>query len=181
MSDSTSARHFQRLYIVRFAFALVWAALLFGSAGSPGPLLTALVVLYPLADAIAVLVQRRVGGSPRSSRTPEWINIVFSAAAAIALGWASTVSIPAVLGVWGAWAIVSGVVQLLTAVARRGLGGHVPLVVSGALSVLAGAAFVLQSFSSAASAVGVGGYAVLGGIFFLTSGIRLAVLRRRDR
>lgn len=85
----------------------------------------------------------------------------------------------AALVVWGIWALVSGAVQLLTALLRRGLGGQVPLIVSGAISVFAGVAFATQGAQGAPISVGVGAYALLGGVFFLVAAIRLSALLRR--
>ena len=170
------------LYFVRFGFAIVWAALLFvaaGTAAGVGPLLAVLVVLYPLVDAVAVFWQLRSEGRAQASRVPEWINVVLSVIAAVLLGWASTVSIAAVLVVWGAWAASSGVVQLIAAILRRQSGGQVPLIVSGAISVVAGLAFLVQGAQGATAATGIGGYAILGGIFFLIAAIRLSLLLRR--
>lgn len=48
------------------------------------------------------------------------------------------------------------------------------MILSGGISVLAGAAFALQSSGASASLVGLAGYATLGGIFFLVSAIRLS-------
>ncbi|NYG58663.1 hypothetical protein BJ980_001586 [Nocardioides daedukensis] len=49
---------------------------------------------------------------------------------------------------------------------------------SGGISVLAGGAFLGQGLQDADNIAGVGGYAILGGIFFLTSAIRLSVVLR---
>lgn len=165
-----------RLYFIRFAFAVVWAALLFPSGKHTGGVLTVLLVVYPLVDAAAVRWQLRSKDRTPGSSVAEWSNVVVSVIVAIALGWASTVSIAAALGVWGAWAAASGIAQLVTAASRRGSGGQVPQIVSGAISVLAGASFLAQSAKHPTSISGVGGYAVLGGIFFLVSAIRLRSL-----
>ena len=63
--------------------------------------------------------------------------------------------------------------QLVVAVRRRALGGQLPLILSGGISVLAGVAFVVQSGAAGASLKGLAGYATLGGIFFLVSALRL--------
>lgn len=168
------------VYFVRFAFAIVWAVLLFLLAGHTGPALTVLVVLYPLVDAAAVFVQVRSEGRTSSPRPAELINVILSTVAAIALGWTSTVSVSAALITWGAWAFVAGALQLITAILRRSSGGQIPLIISGAISVLAGCAFTFQGVNGATvNGAGVGGYAVLGGIFFLIAAIRLTVLLRR--
>ncbi|WP_116950005.1 hypothetical protein [Jiangella endophytica] len=163
----------RRLYLVRFAFAVAWALLLFLTSADTGPLLTVLLVAYPLADAAAVVWQLRSEHRAPGPRVAERINVVVSVVVAIALGWVSTGSIAAALGVWGVWATASGIAQLVTAVLRRSAGGQVPQILSGAISIVAGLAFLAQSFQDPDSISGVGGYAVLGGIFFLISAIRL--------
>lgn len=168
----------RKLYFIRFGFALVWSALLFTLGGSGGVILTVLLVVYPLVDALAVLWQLRSEGREQASRVPELINVVVSLVAAVALGWVSTVSVGGVLLVWGLWAITSGAVQLIAALLRRSLGGQVPLIVSGAISVLAGISFAASS-AQATSAVGIGGYTLLGGVLFLVAAIRLSALARR--
>jgi uncharacterized membrane protein HdeD (DUF308 family) len=168
----------RRLYFARFAFAVVWAIVLIVSTTTINPLLTVLLVLYPLVDAAAVFWQLRSEGRAQASRVPEWFNVVLSVVAAIALGWAATVSLSAALAVWGAWAIVSGIVQLLAAILRRKTGGQVPLIISGAISIFAGSSFLVMS-AHTTSVVGIGGYAILGAIFFLIAAIRLTVLLRR--
>lgn len=183
-SDADSPTSFNatlsRLYSIRFAFAVVWAVLLLSTSKHTGAELTALAVVYPLVDAAAVLWQLRSGSRPAAGpRVVEWINGVVSIVVAATLGWASTVSIAHTLAVWGAWAILSGIAQLVTAVLRRGSGGQIPLILSGAISTLAGADFLAQSTKSSPSISSVGGYAVLGGVFFLISAIRLRTLLRR--
>lgn len=79
--------------------------------------------------------------------------------------------IPAVLRVWGIWAAVAGLVQLVVAVRRRDLGGQWALIASGAISTLAGISFLLQA--PQASLRNLAGYALLGGVFFLVSALRL--------
>jgi uncharacterized membrane protein HdeD (DUF308 family) len=168
------------LYFARFAFAVVWAVLLLAlpGAGTP-PLLTVLVVVYPLVDAAAAAIEWRgagAGAGGTRSRASTLANIVVSVVAAIALGIASLSSVAAVLVIWGIWAIGSGLAQLLTGLGRRQLGGQWPLILSGGLSVLVGFAFAFQGIQGATSAAGVAGYAIVGGVFFLVSALRL--LRR---
>ncbi|WP_433303713.1 hypothetical protein ACQP2F_12790 [Actinoplanes sp. CA-030573] len=164
----------RRLYFARFGFALVWAALLFASGRHLGPLSVTLLVLYPLFDVAAAVVDAR---STRNAAL--YVNIAISAAAAGGLAIAAAAGIPAVLRVWGAWAIVSGLVQLFVGVGRRRLGGQWPMILSGAISTLAGTSFIVQAAADGASLRGLAGYALLGGIFFLVSALRLG--RAGDR
>jgi uncharacterized membrane protein HdeD (DUF308 family) len=167
------ARTLRRLYFTRFGFAVVWALLLALVAPNAAPLLTVLLVLYPLVDAASVFTELRAAGTSPRSRVSETVNIVVSILAAIALGWASFVSPAAVLAVWGVWAVLAGATQLLTGVSRRKLGGQWPLMFSGGLSVLVGFAFLFQGLGGATSVTSVAGYATLGGVLFLISAIRL--------
>jgi hypothetical protein len=167
------AKTLRRLYFIRFAFAVVWALLLGLVAPHSAPLLTVLLIIYPLVDAVSVFIELRAPGSGPGSRASKIGNIVVSLLAAIALGWASFVSPAAVLVVWGVWAVLAGLTQLLTGLSRRKLGGQWPLIISGGVSVLAGFAFLSQGIGGASSATSVAGYAVLGGVLFLISAIRL--------
>lgn len=169
----------RRLYFIRFAFAVVWAGILLATSSTVGPLLTVLLIVYPLFDAGAVLWQLRAESESQRSKLAEWINVVVSILVAIALGVASTVSIAAALTVWGVWAIGSGIPQLITALRNRRAGGQVPQMLSGGISVLAGGGFFTQGLQGAGDIAGVGGYATLGAVFFLISAIRLSIVLRK--
>ena len=175
MTTNTAAaagESLRRLYFVRFGFALVWAGLLFATASSLGPVSLALLVLYPLFDVVAAVLDARSAkaGKPIAAL---YVNVAVSLLAAGGLAVAAASGIPGVLRVWGTWAIVAGVVQLVVGAARRGLGGQWPMILSGAISVVAGSSFILQATKDGASLSALAGYATLGGIFFLVSALRL--------
>ncbi len=72
------------------------------------------------------------------------------------------------LAVFGAWAFVSGALQLAGAVLRRRTGSwELPLIVSGALSAAAGLWFLAASRSDDPSLMPIAGYAALGAVLFL--------------
>ncbi|GAA4703084.1 hypothetical protein [Nocardioides conyzicola] len=160
------------LYYARFAFAVVWAGLFAVMASDLNPVSVVLLVLYPLVDLAAAAYDVRSTEADRP-RGPLRLNIALSLVTAIALGVAVSSGIPSVLRVWGAWAIAAGAVQVVVAVRRRRLGGQWAMIVSGSISVLAGAGFVLMAAGTDASLTNLAGYATLGGIFFLVSAIRL--------
>jgi uncharacterized membrane protein HdeD (DUF308 family) len=162
----------RRLYFVRFGFALIWAVVLFLTASSIGPVSATLVVIYPLFDVGAAIVDAR---SSRASRSALglYVNIAISVIAAVGLVFAVTSGIPAVLQVWGVWAVLAGLVQLIVALRRRNLGGQWAMIASGTISTLAGISFLLQASVPHASLSNLAGYALLGGIFFLVSALRL--------
>ncbi|KQP54132.1 hypothetical protein ASF51_17710 [Agreia sp. Leaf283] len=173
---ATVASSLRKLYFVRFAFAVVWAVLVFVTAPSAGAALgfatVALLVLYPLFDVAAAVVDSR--SNRGTGATPLlYINMALSLLAAIGLAIAAASGTPAVLVVWGVWAITAGAVQLIVALRRRALGGQWAMILSGGLSVLAGAGIASMAGGASASVGTVGGYATLGGIFFLVSALRL--------
>jgi uncharacterized membrane protein HdeD (DUF308 family) len=168
----TVASALRRLYVVRFGFALIWAVALFSTASSIGPVSATLLVIYPLFDVGAAIVDAR---SSRTSRSAPglYANIAISLIAAAGLVFAVASGIPAVLQVWGFWAVLAGLVQLVVALRRRTLGGQWAMIASGAISTLAGISFLLQAAAPHASLSNLAGYALLGGIFFLVSALRL--------
>ena len=163
----------RNLYFLRFAFALVWAALLFTSAHDLGALSATLLVIYPLFDVVCAVVDIRSAKANRGPVRGLYANVALSALTAAGLVAAVSSGIPAVLRVWGAWAITAGVVQLIVGVLRRGMGGQWPMIASGAISTLAGASFIAQAGKDDASLSSLAGYAFLGGVFFLVSALRL--------
>lgn len=175
-----AAQGLRSLYYVRFGFAIVWAGLIFLTATTLNPVSIALLVLYPLFDVAAAVIDFRSSGTSRP-RGPLYVNMALSLLAAIGLAIAVSSGIPAVLQIWGAWAITAGIVQLIVAVQRYRLGGQWAMILSGSISVLAGAGFAFMSSGPNASITGIGGYAVLGGIFFLVSALRLRRLAAKGK
>jgi uncharacterized membrane protein HdeD (DUF308 family) len=171
-APATIAAPLRVLYFVRFGFALAWAILVALTAAAITPLSATLLVIYPVFDVIAAVVDHRTSRGTRPS-TLLYVNMALSILAAIGLAVAAASGGRTVLLVWGLWAITAGAVQLIVGVLRRSLGGQWPMILSGGISVLAGVVFALQSGSASASLVGLAGYATLGGVFFLVSAIRL--------
>ncbi|CAG9223817.1 Putative transmembrane protein [Paraburkholderia sabiae] len=173
-------RWLTRYYIVRAAFSAVWVALAF-SAGQrfPGAAM-ALLIAYPVWDALANYVDALRSGGLASNRT-QAINAVISIATAIAvivalrLNW--------VLGVFGVWAILSGLLQLATAVRRwKRMGAQWAMILSGGQSALAGAFFVSLAHAPLDHAIGrVAGYAAVGALYFLVSAVWLSVGQMRSK
>ncbi|WP_127499589.1 hypothetical protein [Actinoplanes solisilvae] len=168
----------RRLYFARFAFALVWAGLAFAVVDDLDAVAVALFVLYPLVDVGAAVVDVRASrgtGSPILLR----LNMAVSLLAAAGLAVAGTAGIPEVLRVWGTWAIVAGVIQLVVGVTRRAMGGQWPMIVSGGLSVLAGGSFVAAASAAEPALTNAIGYAIPGAIFFLIAALRLGRAGRK--
>ena len=111
----------------------------------------------------------RTSGSPALL----YVNMAVSLITAAGVGVASASGIAAVLRVWGAWAIVAGLVQLIVGVTRRKMGGQWPMIISGGIFVLAGASFIIGAAADNPTLTNAAGYAIPGGIFFLISAFRL--------
>ena len=176
---STTAATLRRLYFVRFGFAIVWALVMFTTAKHIGPLAATLLVIYPLFDAAAAVIDlraSRVTGSP----TFRYLNVAVSLLAAVGLAFADASGIPGVLRVWGVWAIVAGLIQLIVGVTRRTLGGQWPMIVSGGISILAGGSFIATASANNPALTNAIGYAIPGAIFFLISAIRLGHATREN-
>lgn len=126
-----------------------------------GPLAVTLLVLYPLFDAAAAIVDARAS---RRTGSPVllYVNIAVSLLTAAGVAAACASGIPAVLRVWGAWAVVAGLVQLIVGVTRRTMGGQWPMIISGAISVLAGGSFIAGASADDPTLTNAAGYAIPG-------------------
>jgi uncharacterized membrane protein HdeD (DUF308 family) len=173
-----AASPLRTLYLTRFGFAIAWVLLLLVSsttldtATTPGPLTAVLLVAYPLFDLAAAVVDRRSSHPATAPSALLVLNMALSLLAAIGLGLAVRTGTSSALVVWGLWAITAGAVQLVVGLRRRALGGQWAMIAGGGISVLAGVGFIAQS-RGAGSVTILAGYAVLGGIFFLVSALRL--------
>ncbi|MEV0361078.1 hypothetical protein [Nocardia fusca] len=167
-----STEGLRNLYYARFGFAVVWAVLMLGTAATLTPVGIALLVLYPLFDVAAAVIDFRTSGTARP-KAPLYLNMALSLLTAVGLAAAVTSGIPDVLRVWGVWAITAGIVQSIVAIGRYRLGGQWAMILSGGISALAGASFVAGAGAPNASLTPLAGYATLGAVFFLISAIRL--------
>lgn len=112
--------------MLRFAFAAVWAGSLFAMADTLGVFTAALLVIYPLFDVACAVIDIRSARVDARSVRGLYVNVVLSGLAVIGLAVAVTSGVPAVLRVWGVWAVTAGVVQLVVGAARRLLAGSGP-------------------------------------------------------
>lgn len=162
----------QRVAVVRAVAALVWAVALglavrdrVPHADSELPVFAALVLTsYPLIDVSASLISAR-SGDARALR----VNAAISALGVIGLAVAGFGSdAGAVLLAFGAWAAVSGAIQLGIALRRlRTHGRQLPMIVSGGLSTIAGIGFAAKSGSEDVNLTTLAGYMTFGALLFL--------------
>jgi hypothetical protein len=157
-------------YLIRAAVSVAWILLaLF--VGRTNPVAAAiLLVAYPAWDAFANYLDAGRNGGLRSNPT-QGVNLVISAITALAVAIALGFGMGAVFAVFGAWAALSGLLQLLTAVGRwKSAGAQWVMILSGAQSALAGGFFLLQSQSATTPDIAaIAGYAAFGAFYFLLS------------
>ncbi|WP_028204622.1 DUF308 domain-containing protein [Paraburkholderia nodosa] len=172
----------KQYYFVRTAFSAAWVALAF-SLGQHSPArIAALLVVYPAWDALANYIDMLRSGGAAENGT-QVVNVGISIMTTVAVIVALKLGAHAVLGVFGVWAILSGLLQLGTAVRRwKRFGAQWAMILSGGQSALAGVFFIVQGGAPLASAIDkVAGYAAVGAVYFLISALWLSAGQLRSK
>ena len=183
-----------RLHLVRAVVALVWAGLLVAALSAGGALTpqeslpalaVALLILYPLIDVVASLLDARTHRRTGTGRnaTTQVANAAVSTVAAVAVAVTASHGADAVLRVFGVWAVLTGLVQLVLGLLRRrgGTPGQWPMILSGGISTLAGLGFTRMAARSELDLVPLAGYAAFGAVFFLLAAWRLRSSRGSEK
>ncbi|WP_370410222.1 DUF308 domain-containing protein [Streptomyces fradiae] len=175
------------LHLIRVVFSLIWVALVLTTSASlvstdrPTAIAAVLLVIYPLWDAVATLLERRLAGTGPMDRVGA-VNVALGLATAAGMLAATFATVGTALLVFGVWALLSGAIQLVVAIRRRrSVGAQWPMIISGGLSVLAGGSFAAMSASPTSGLSSVAGYSAFGAFWFLVSVIALTVRGRRDQ
>lgn len=169
-------------YFARAAVAFIWVGLAF-TVGRANPFVgITLLVIYPALDAVANLVDAERNGGLRNNRT-QAINAVVSGVTAIAVSVAAGYSMNAVLGVFGAWALLAGVLQFATGARRwKTYGAQWTMMLSGLQSAIAGCLFIKRADGvHVPSVTDVAPYAAFGAFYFLVSAVWMTVAAMRAR
>lgn len=165
----------RRVALVRAGIAVVWALALAVALGdevsratSELPVGAAVLLLgYPLIDVVASVVEavRRAPARP----SVHVVNAAIGLLAAVGLAVTSLGSdAGAVLVVFGAWATLSGAIQLGLALHRRRTGSRQAfMVVSGGLSTVIGLAFAAMARQDEVDLTALAGYAVGGAVLYV--------------
>lgn len=172
----------KQYYFLRAAFSVAWVVAASAVAPSSAAIAGALLLLYPAWDAAANFVDVLRSGGLAQNRT-QALNVVVSLATTVAVLLASQASMNWMLGVFGAWAMLSGLLQLATAIRRwKSFGAQWAMVLSGGQSALAGGFFIFQASTPAVPSIAnVTGYAGVGALYFLVSAVWLTVSEWRRR
>jgi uncharacterized membrane protein HdeD (DUF308 family) len=179
---STTERTRINIFLTRGLVAIVWAVA-FGAASdsvTTGVTVGAgiLLVLYPLIDAVATLIDAR--SQQGTTRRFLLANAAAGVVAAVALGVAATGTVADVLVVFGAWAFVTGGAQLVVVLRRRSvLGNQWPLILANSFSVIAGIVYFGLAAGNNPELMPLVFYAATGGAEFVLTAWLIARRSRR--
>ncbi|MFS7878293.1 hypothetical protein ACEYXF_33865 [Streptomyces asiaticus] len=183
---TTTPSGLRSLYLIRIAFSLIWVALVLTTSASlvstdrPTVIAAVLLIVYPLWDVIATLLERRMAGTGSATNRVSSINMALGLATTAGMIIAVFSTVGRALLVFGVWALLAGAVQLIVAIRRRRIvGGQWPMIISGGQSVLAGATVAATSASATSSLSTVAGYSAFGAFWFLVSAVALSIRGRR--
>lgn len=168
-----TASSLRTLYFTRAAFSIVWVVLVAALAKTNVTIATILFIIYPAWDALATFFDIRAN-PPSANKTPQYVNIAISIITTVAVIIALQKGIPEALIVFGAWAILTGLIQLILGLRRRKqLGAQWPMIISGGQSMLAGVSFVIMAHAPNQGITTLAGYAAFGAFYFLLTAFRL--------
>ncbi|AOR80233.1 DUF308 domain-containing protein [Novosphingobium resinovorum] len=169
-------------YYLRFAVAAIWVALAFTVAKAMPPLAAVMLIAYPAWDALAnYLDASRSGGLTRNKT--QMLNFVVSVVTAVVVAATLPQGMHAILQIFGVWAVLSGLFQLLTGVRRwKSYGAQWAMILSGAQSGLAGAHMLSKAAGTApVSITDIAPYAAFGAFYFLISAVSMTISGARRR
>jgi uncharacterized membrane protein HdeD (DUF308 family) len=162
--------------VLRGVFAIVLGFLAFAHPGTLGLTLVLMFAGYAFVSGIATFVTAVQGGR---AGAPRWGTLMLEALLSIGVGivavlWPATTAL-AFIWVLGAWAVISGVLEMASAVRLRKLIEHEwALGLAGLLSFTFGALLLLRPALGGLAVVWwLGAYAVSFGILMIVVGFRL--------
>jgi uncharacterized membrane protein HdeD (DUF308 family) len=173
------ARSLRTLYYVRSAFNIIWVTLISIYAFSSPDITATLLIIYPVWDVIGTIADILINRG-NGSLKPQYINLAISSIAAIAVGFAIRQGVPQALIVFGVWAIIAGVIQLVMGIQRqKALGGQWPIIISGGQSTIGGLSFIILAHSPAFGIASLAGYSAFGAFYFLLAAIMITKRLRK--
>lgn len=176
-----TARALRKLYFTRVAFSVLWIALVVTLAKTNNTLGTILFIIYPAWDVVATFFDISAN-PPTANKTPQYVNAGISILTTIAVIIALQSGIPGALLVFGAWATLTGLIQLILGLRRRKhFEGQWPMIISGAQSMLAGGFIIATAHTPNQGVVSLAGYSAFGAFYFALAAFRLGkTIRNAD-
>jgi len=169
-----TARSLRKLYFIRTAFSVSWVILVALFAKTSPGVASALLVIYPAWDVIGTILDIRANHNSLS-KTPQYINAGISVVTTLAVAVALQKGIPEALMVFGIWAILTGLIQLVLGLRRRKLlGGQWPMIISGGQSIIGGISFIVLAHAPTMGIVNLAGYSAFGAFYYLLAALRVS-------
>ena len=166
-----TAAALRNYYLLRAGVAAAWVFAAFTIGAADATVGGALLILYPAWDAFANARDALSNGGLRANRA-QALNVLVSGVVTVAVAAALPFNMHLVLGVFGAWAILAGLLQLAVGIGRWRE--------YGAQSALAGGFFIFRATGPEVPTVAtVAPYAAFGAFYFLVSAIALTLKGRR--
>lgn len=168
-----TAKSLRALYFTRVGFSILWIILVITMAKTSSALAMVLFVLYPAWDAVATYIDIKAN-SALTNKSPQYINLGISIITAIVVAVALQSGISQTLVVFGAWASLTGLIQLILGLRRRKqFEGQWPMIISGAQSMLAGGFIIATAHAPNQGIASLAGYSAFGAFYFALAAIRL--------
>jgi len=170
-------RSLRDLYLFRCGFSVLWVALVYtlSSTGTTGGTVSLLggvmLVVYPVSDAIATLVDLRQA----AAGWPQLVNLGSDLVAVAAIGIAARSGLADAIAAFGGWAVLSGIIMIVLAAQRqRVLHGQWLMIISGAGSVFAGISFTNWTGTPPAGLTALAQYSAGGAVWYLLTALWLS-------
>ncbi len=150
--DLERSRSLQKLYFVRTVFQILWAGGVIATSAAQPTLAAVLVVVYPLWDVACTVFDLRTSALDGGTRKSQTTNAILGIAAAIGIASTAFTHPAYAIGIFGSWAFVAGLLQLIAGIIRRRrLGGQWPMILSGLQSMAAVTFRAVSGFSDGLS------------------------------
>lgn len=159
----------RNLYFTRAAFSVIWVILISLYATTSFGII--LLIIYPAWDVLGTIMDIRAN---KQATMPQYVNAAISTITTFAVGFAVQKGVPQALIVFGIWAILTGLIQLILAIRRKKqLGGQWPMIISGGQSMIGGSSFIILAHDPKMGIASLAGYAAFGAFYYLLSAFRL--------
>jgi uncharacterized membrane protein HdeD (DUF308 family) len=160
----------RNLYLTRSAVQLLWAIATIAVATKNPSLGATLLILYPLWDVACTLYDLRTSADATSATL--YANAALGILTAIGIGLTAYSHPQYAVAIFGAWALVAGLLQFAVGIFRRQrMGGQWAMILSGLQSTAAGVAFAVGGLKGKFHLKDLAGYAIFGAVYFLIGGL----------
>lgn len=169
-----TAKSLRILYFTRTSFSILWVILVSLFGRKSAPFASVLLIIYPIWDVVATILDIRANRHNSTSKTPQYVNIGISSVTALVFVYTLQQGIVMTLIAFGAWAILTGLIQFILGLRRKKiLEGQWPMIISGAQSVIGGTVNIILADNTAKGIPGLATYVAFGAFYFLLAAIRL--------